>query len=128
MDHHQDDEQARWLEWRRGGVGASDSPAILGVCPHRTRMAVYLDKVGAAKPRKQTETQEWGIRLEPLITAAYAERADLAIVNRQACLESTEQPWLRATIDGIAEDGRIVEFKALGLHAANEFRAPVGGW
>lgn len=115
-----------WLEWRRGGIGSSDSPAILGVCPRRTRMAVYRDKLGLNRPDAPTEATEWGKRLEPVIAAAYAEKTGILVERREVPAWHPDSPWFRATIDGIGEDGRIIEFKSVGCWAG--FSAPNGEW
>lgn len=121
-------DEAAWLEWRRGGIGASEAPAILGVSEHGTRLAVYLDKIGVGKPRRRTEEQEWGLRFEDDIADGYHAKTGLRIVEFQRCVESPQYPWMRATIDGIREDGRDVEFKALGLFQANQWTVADGDW
>lgn len=116
-----------WLRWRRGGIGSSDSPAIMGVCPRRTRMAVYLDKIGEAGRRPESsEACSWGKRLEPLIAAAYAEKTGILVERREAPACHPDSPWFRATIDGVGEDGRIIEFKSVGCWSG--FSAPAGDW
>lgn len=119
--------EAAWLEWRRRGVGSSDAPAILGVCPHRTRLAVYLDKV---RPRveSKTETQGSGNDLEPLIAQWYTRRTGFEIVQTQHLVECELFPWMRASVDCIRSDGRPVELKALGVYKANNFQARDGDW
>lgn len=120
--------EAEWLEWRRRGIGASDAPAILGVCPHRTRLDVYLSKTHPQPPRTRAERQVWGHRLEDDIAEGYADRTGHPIVEHQKCLASEVYPWMRATIDGVRDDGRIVEYKALGLYQCNQFKAQDGDW
>lgn len=115
-----------WLEWRRGGIGSSDSPAILGVSPSQTRMGVYLDKLGLGRPRSRSEACEWGKRLEPLIADAYAERTGILVERREVPMAHPDYDWLRATIDAMCEDGRILELKAVG--AFSGFAAPNGEW
>jgi len=121
-------ERAEWLQWRRGGIGASDSPAILGVCPHNTRLGVYLDKIGESRPSPRNAALDWGLRLEDDIAEAYELRTGFAIERTQVRLESKIWPWMRATLDGVRADGRPVEMKSLGVHAALEFHAADGDW
>lgn len=122
--------EAEWLEWRRGGIGASDAPAVLGVCPHRTRLAVYLSKLGREPQQKHSDCRWWGNALESLISEAYClrVRTGLEITARQHLAESSLYPWMRASIDGVRVDGRPVEFKSLGVYQANNFHAPDGDW
>lgn len=121
------DDVEEWLRWRRGGIGSSDSPAILGVCPRRTRMAVYLDKLGLARETSASpEACSWGKRLEPLIAAAYSEKTGILVERREVPVSHPDSPWFRATIDGIGEDGRIIEFKSVGCWSG--FNAANGDW
>lgn len=39
------EDEKQWLEYRRLGIGASDIPAICGVCPYRTSLQTYISKV-----------------------------------------------------------------------------------
>lgn len=116
-----------WLEWRRGGIGSSDAPAVLGVCPHKkTRLAVYLDKIGP-RPERQTR-RTFGNDLEPLIARWYSEKTGVEIVEHQHLAECEVHPWMRASVDCIRADGRAVELKALGIFQANNFQARDGDW
>lgn len=101
-----------WLEARRKGIGSSDAAAVCGLSPWRTPLHVYLDKLGLL-PDETSEAMEWGLRLEPVISAAYAER-----VNHEGYLTLAEppmaahpnRPWMLASVDRMAGD-RIVELK-----------------
>lgn len=66
-----------WLEARRTGIGASDAPAIAGLSPWKTALAVYADKVNGAADHPLTPAQAWGLRLEPAIAAAYSEQTGI---------------------------------------------------
>lgn len=35
-----DDERSEWLDWRRGGIGASDVAALCGMSPWASPMSV----------------------------------------------------------------------------------------
>jgi len=39
-----------WLQWRRGGIGASDVPTILGRNPWKTAYRLWQEKVGIIEP------------------------------------------------------------------------------
>lgn len=122
-------DEEEWLDWRRGGIGSSDSPAILGVCPHHTRLGVYLSKIHRGPDRTARKAcQVSGNDLEPLIAKWYTDRTGHAMAASQKLLESTIHPWMRASVDFIRDDGRAVECKALGVFKANEFRARDGEW
>lgn len=121
-------EHAEWMERRREGVGSSDTPAILGVDPRYTRLAVYLEKTGRSRPEPEREHHWWGLALEPVIFQAYERRTGREVIGRQVEATSETYPWLRATYDGVRDDGRIVEAKSLGAYAATQFNAADGDW
>lgn len=92
-----------WLRARAAGIGASEIGAILGISPWADAMTVYLDKLGIAPEKDQTEAMEWGLRLEGPIARKYAEvtgrrvvdPGDYAIVE---CDPSEPAPFL-STLD-----------------------------
>lgn len=53
-----------WIAWRRGGLGASDLPAILGLDPYRSEHDVWLEKTGQAPAFAGNAKTRWGHRLE----------------------------------------------------------------
>ena len=64
----------KWLEARRGGIGGSDAPAVLGVDPYKSALEVYCDKIGIAEPQEDNDAMRWGRKLEPLVAEAYEEQ------------------------------------------------------
>ena len=62
--------ESEWLEWRRKGIGGSDSSAVMGRSPFCTARDLYYDKRGIA-PTIQEEpnwvTLKVGHLLEPLV-------------------------------------------------------------
>lgn len=95
-------------------IGASDLAALLGVSPWGTPFSLWADKVCGHR-RKATEAMDWGRRLEDVIASFYA---DLTGRNLAGCgLEihvSDETPFVSATPDRRADDGRLVEVKLSG--------------
>jgi putative phage-type endonuclease len=88
----------RWLHERTGGIGASESAAILGLNPWASPMSVWSDKLGLSET-EQTEAMAWGLRLEPIIAKAYAEETGRKIQRWGKLLRSKEIPFLQATPD-----------------------------
>lgn len=101
-----------WLQRRRGGIGASETPIVLGL--KGSRVELYLRKRGELTDRTTTEAMAWGLRLEDDIVDAYQERTGRRVVETQRFAVHPAMPWLLATIDGVTECGRLVEFKAVG--------------
>lgn len=71
-----------WREWRRGGIGASDIPAIMGV-GYRTEYELALEKRGQLPPQDETDAMRWGHLVEPVAIELYREltNSDATPVN-----------------------------------------------
>jgi len=103
-----------WLEWRRGGYGASDAPdLILGdEDAWRTLHAVKLNLI---PDPEGTEAMEWGKRLEDVIARQYTEETGEPVVKRHQLVVHPELPFVRASLDRRRRRGRVVvELKAWG--------------
>jgi putative phage-type endonuclease len=102
-----------WHEWRRGGVGASDTAAILGLSPYAKREDILARKTGHVPDLSASDgTARRGVMLEPYALRAYKRRTGLSPVP--ACASSTRWPWLLASFDGVdwqEERPKIVEIK-----------------
>lgn len=99
------DRQA-WLEWRTGGIGASDVAAILGISRFASPWSVWAEKVGLipVSDGGQTELQEAGHWLELAIAPWFADRTGLRVDAAQDTVEHPSLPWCRCTIDGLVWD------------------------
>jgi putative phage-type endonuclease len=107
-----------WLRERRNGIGASDAPIVCGIAGHKSRLHLWLEKRGELDDDDEpTEAMRWGLALEPVIAAAYTGRTGREITKMQVNVKHSI-PWIRATLDGIDDEGGIVEFKACGNWAS----------
>lgn len=88
-----------WLEWRRGGIGGSDIPAILGISPYKdaTPESVRLSKRGQ-EPALNFQMMR-GTRLEPKVRNLIGYRHGR--IYEPICIEHEEHPWARASLDGL---------------------------
>jgi len=97
------DERAEWLEWRRGGIGASDAAAVAGFSPFDTPTSIYLKKIGFL--REDTgEEEDWqraGRLLEPVTARWFEEVTGYEVRMPQLQVVHPERPWQRATLDGV---------------------------
>lgn len=104
----------KWLQWRRGGVTATDAAAINGTSKWHTRLDVWKDKTDTNPPEQTTSSaMEWGHRLEPLLRDKFAEVFETK-VEPSELFQNDEHPWMLASLDGRAfVDGieAIVECK-----------------
>lgn len=99
-----------WLATRTQGIGGSDALACLGLDPWKTRMEVYLDKIGQAPERPQTDRMRWGQIVEASIIQWFVEKTGIP-VRRTGLVRSKTRPWQLASIDAASADGGIVEIK-----------------
>lgn len=100
-----------WHRWRKSGVTASDACVLIG-SPYKTPWKLWCEKRGllleedlSGNPHVQR-----GIREEPIARRRYEERHGELLLP--VCAESSELPILRASFDGLTNDGRPVEIKA----------------
>jgi len=104
---------AEWLSWRRNGIGASDAPVIMGVSPWQKEGELLLLKTGQKAERPANGAMERGKRLEPVARKAYVSQT--GIVVEPMCVQSREHAWMRASLDGLSDDGQhVVEIKCPG--------------
>ena len=113
-----------WLAWRRGGIGASDAPTIMGVSPWMDLETLWLDKTGRRRGGFSNHAMRRGQRLEPEARALYIRATRVRV--EPACLEHGAHRWMRGSLDGINADGSVVlEVKCPG--AADHGVAVRGG-
>lgn len=103
-------ENAEFAEWRKGGIGASDIAAILGLSPWESPWSLWATKVGLGEPVDVTDAMEHGLWAEHSIVPWYEQRTGLFVAYPQYRAIGAE-PWMRATVDGIAYEfgGRTVD-------------------
>jgi putative phage-type endonuclease len=91
-----------WLEARRGGIGASDAPVILGLSPWKTALALYAEKLGLEIDEpEQSEAMTWGLRLQPVIIAAYESETKRVVLPEPdfTVTRSPDHAWMLASLD-----------------------------
>ena len=99
-----------WLQWRHKGIGASDASAIMGDSPYDTAANLLRYKRGPARDRVQNKATTRGLQLEPIARERYILKTGIKVGS--ACLQSKAHEWLRASVDGISNDGTaVVEIK-----------------
>jgi putative phage-type endonuclease len=100
-----------WHQWRSSGVSASEAIVVLGQCPLKTSYRLYTEKKGITLPDNLDANPfvQRGIRLEATARKAFENRHDTLVLP--LCAESDEFPFLRASFDGVNDDGIPVELK-----------------
>lgn len=109
-----------WLAMRSSGIGASEAAAICGASPYESPLDIYLRKVGLADPVVETMAMKLGTMLEPVVMELYEDEARTSIGRRQVFARSASHPFLFATLDGITDEGRIVECKTIGSRLSGQ--------
>lgn len=109
-------QRTQWLAERRKGIGGSDAAAVLGCSPWATPMDVYLDKIGEAQDKEETDAMRFGTILEPVIREEYLRRTGHEVMHSTAMsFVSDAHPFMRANLDGIAKPKgsapRVLEIK-----------------
>lgn len=98
-----------WLEWRSQGIGASDAPAIMGENPWKSPTHLLQEKCQVQK-NYSSAAMVRGTELEPEARRRYEIKFGFRVVP--TCLQSVRHEWLRASVDGLADDGTsVVEIK-----------------
>jgi putative phage-type endonuclease len=98
-----------WLNWRSGGIGASDASTIMGENRFKQADELLYEKIHQVNTPVNAAMME-GTRLEPEARRAYEEEKNADVVP--LCIESVEYPWLRASLDGISKQrDLLVEIK-----------------
>jgi putative phage-type endonuclease len=102
--------QKEWLDWRRQGIGASDAPVIMGVSPWKTYEQLKQEKVNGGD-EEENEAMKFGKESEEMARQMFEEMTGHIVFPNKRYIHK-EHDWLRATLDGIDLDEKImVEIK-----------------
>jgi putative phage-type endonuclease len=103
---------------RQDGIGASDTPIIMGYSHFKTPYQLYLEKIGSiSADDEMTEQQYWGNALEPIILKRFEEENDV-ILTHPDTVYHPDYPFIFANLDGwIESESAVVEAKS-----ANSFQ------
>jgi len=111
----------QWLADRRTGIGASESPAVLGLSPWKSPFQLWSEKCGLIDPPDMSDNEpaEFGIRLERPIAEAFADRTGrkVNLWPQHSLLRAVDYPWLLCTPDAVQESSRgegSVQIKTVG--------------
>jgi putative phage-type endonuclease len=111
-----------WLLWRNAGIiGGSDAPSVkLGENhPYRTPLDLFKQKTGQMDGPVMNAAMQRGHDLEPIARDLFVSQTGIHM--RPACYEHPKYQFLRASVDGIAEDGQsILEIKCPNDRAHKE--------
>lgn len=102
-----------WLSWRRTSVTASDCAVIMDVNPYCDIDTLRLRKLGLLAEEPCNKYMQRGKDLEPVARKTWMEGTVKYV--EPAVVESTEYPYLGASLDGISScDTYLLEVKCNG--------------
>lgn len=113
-----------WLAARRNGVGGSEAAAIMGASPWATALTVYVDKIGKAPEKDETEAMRQGTDLEAYVAQRFTEATGLKLKRTNCIYQHPEHPWMLANIDrDVIGDAGGFEAKTTNLLNKSDFEA-----
>lgn len=99
-----------WLAWRKGGLGASDLPIILGTNRYKTPLQLWNEKCGFSDGDTLNAAMVHGIENEDKARQWLNKNLNLALIP--LCVEDEENPHFRASFDGYDHEKKtLVEIK-----------------
>jgi putative phage-type endonuclease len=103
-----------WHDWRKQGITGTDAAVLLGLHDKKTPWRIWAEKLGKVPPEDLSGNPnvQRGIALEPIAREAIEQKHDLLLLP--VCGEHEEHAILRASFDGIDDNGRPVEIKCPG--------------
>lgn len=102
--------QQQLREWRRGGIGASDAPVIMGASPWRTPYELWEEKALGIDRNFDSPAMKRGRDMEE--TARQEFERIMNVLVAPDWIQHPENSWMRASLDGIDVDRKImVEIK-----------------
>ena len=96
----------KWHQWRRGVIGASDAPTIIGENPWKSEKYLMREKLGQTKPFSGNSATREGHQLEPIARKTLSE--DFCIDFKPAVIQDADIPYLAASLDAISDDGELI--------------------
>jgi len=114
---------AEWKQWRAQGVTASEAAIVLGLSPYKTPWRLWAERTGLAREEDLSANPhvQRGVAQEDNARKAFEDRHGTLLLP--LCAESDAHPVLRASFDGIADDGAPVELKVPAEHTFAEVAA-----
>ena len=85
--------------------GASEAAVLVGKSPYKTRLGLYLEKVGKEPPEMDNHAMLMGRLLEPVVLSLYEEKTGFSLIKKCPMYFSRDIWWMSATPDGIALNG-----------------------
>lgn len=98
---------------RRTGIGATDSPKILGLSRYGSALTVYEDKVGEPQAYEPSLPSWLGLRLQQTVGELYTTATGIQIRAANVQFRDPVQTWLVCHLDfrALGDTGLLIEAK-----------------
>lgn len=109
-----------WYAWRTQGVSASEIATILGRSPYKTPWRLWAEVLGKVPTEdlSRNPNVRRGVEKEKKARQEYESRhGDILL---PVCVESSEMPVFRASLDGLSDTGEPVELKCPAISTYRE--------
>lgn len=100
-----------WIAGRKTGIGGSDVAAILGLSKWRTKLDIYLDKIGESPEQLDNSAMQFGRILEPVLLDHYFNLTGFKRTSFPSIIRHPLHDWMIGSLDGLTQCGRVVEIK-----------------
>ena len=90
-----------WLEYRRSGIGGSDSSVIMGVNPWKSLFDLWMEKTGEFVQDISSERMYWGNVLEDVVAKEFMIRRGKKVRRKNAILQHPEYEWMLGNLDRV---------------------------
>jgi putative phage-type endonuclease len=109
-----------WIQWRKTGIGGSESGSVMGVNPYCDAYELWQRKLGLLPEVEVNDAMQRGHDLEPIARQIF--EIETGIKMPAACYEQLgTYSFLHASLDGISIDERLIlEIKCPGLKTHSE--------
>lgn len=87
-----------WENWRKKGIGASETPIIMGISPFATPLQLYNAKKGLADPSGETLVTKKGNLMEPTARMFYENHTGIEM--RPVTVAHDDLNFMIASLDG----------------------------
>lgn len=114
-----EENRKEWLQWRKGGIGSSDAPVVMGVSPYRTPYQLWEEKTGKVESADVDNfVTRKGNEYEPIARAKY--EVQTGITMPPCRVQHKDYSFIRASMDGFnQEENRGIEIKYVGIDDHN---------
>ncbi len=118
----------KWHAWRKGGITATDAVVLAGLSPYKSWWRLWGEKRGIVEepdlscnpwvrrghdlePEARDHMSDFLLEHDPTPEAYHAARAHFKESLTPYCLQMKKYPMMRASLDGIRDNGEPTELK-----------------